>query len=193
MIDSFLRFTTLIIFVLLFIYWRYSEWQTYKKLPIEKKTSFLRTSVYGAERIGDVLLAVQLLGFLIFPIQSNTLTYQIIGFCLVLLGVGVCIKARKDIGIHWSNAKDYQIKKGQELVTHGIYTVIRHPIYVGVWLCAVGGELVAKSYLAIILGLVFGVVLYIQSKEEEKLLLVHFGEKYKTYLKKTSMFIPSLF
>src|SRR5271155_5470650 len=139
----------------------------------------------------EIILFLQLLGWQLFPFSEQLFIIQLIGFVLVLIGVSIAISARKELGTNWVPAAEYQIKKKQELVTTGIYKYIRHPIYFSAFLSITGGELIAQSYLALIV-FVFLFEGYRQSRREEKLLINHFGDSYKTYMKHTKMFIPFL-
>jgi protein-S-isoprenylcysteine O-methyltransferase Ste14 len=122
-------------------------------------------------------------------LPKNNLSLYI-GFIFVCIGVGISIRARIDLGHNWAHAAEYQIKKDHELVTNGIYHAIRHPIYVGLLLALTGAALVAQSYTALIFFVIGGIGAYIQAKKEETILNDHFGSKYKTYMKKSYMFIP---
>lgn len=193
-IDFGIRFAVLALFVYWQFYWVITERVADKekpKSPMTRNVWFFRKA--SSASIG-ILLGLQLLGLPIMPLELSIqvlFILQLIGFVLVLIGVSVAISARKTLGANWAHAYEYQIKPGQELVTSGIYRSIRNPIYTGLLLGLLGGELVAGSYLAFgIIPLV--VIAYIQAKREEKLLLHHFGEKYRTYMKRTKMFLPYL-
>ena len=56
-------------------------------------------------------------------------------------------------------------------------------------LAFIGGELIAQSYLVLI-GLLLLIGGYWQARKEEAILVSHFGNVYKNYMKHTKLFIP---
>ena len=85
------------------------------------------------------------------------------------------------------------IQPGHTLVTDGIYSVIRHPSYLGLLIVSLGWALAFRS----IIGLFF-VVLTIppllgRIKSEEHLLHEQFGPEYDAYRSRTSRLIPGLY
>jgi protein-S-isoprenylcysteine O-methyltransferase Ste14 len=70
---------------------------------------------------------------------------------------------------------------------------VRHPIYVGLALLAVGEALAFGSWPALFIAL-SGIVptLAWRGRAEEKLLSRTFGETYKVYRQRTKMIVPHL-
>ncbi len=192
--DFIFRVLTLLIFISWWGYWRITEKEADIKKPKAKDASGLFTRNKIIRMITgtiQVVLIFQLLGISVLPISGANVFMQIIGFLLVAIGVSVSLSARKTLGSNWAHAAEFQIKKKQELVTSGVYTYIRHPIYAGLMLAFIGGELVVQSYYALAILPVIAGGLY-QAKLEEKLLISHFGDAYKKYMKGSKMFIPYL-
>lgn len=193
-LDFVLRFTTFALFVYWQFYWLITEQVAYKekpKSPLRRKAWIVRRS---ASSVLAIVLGLQLFGLPLLPLPFSAFgmyIIQIIGFVLVVAGVSLAISARDTLGNNWAHAFEYQIKQKQELVTTGAYRYIRHPIYTGLMLGVVGGELVVGSYLclSVIFLALFG---YIQAKREEKILVEHFGNSYTNYMKRTKMFFPFL-
>jgi protein-S-isoprenylcysteine O-methyltransferase Ste14 len=180
--------------VILLLAGRYLYWEvTEKKADAAKpktRTASLRNNAerYSVAFLGLIIL-LQLLGLHILPFQTNNVI-TLVGLLFVIVGISCSIKARRDLGVNWAHAAEYQIKKDHELITSGIYTYIRHPIYSCMTLSFLGAELVVGSYLFIVLLLVLPLGSYFQAKKEEKILLSHFGNDYASYKKKSKMFIP---
>lgn len=193
MMDLVLRILALCIFLFWTGYWFVTERRADREKPkIRELTFFHKDNIRKLVlRFAEAVLILQLLGLPLFQVSNSSIVIQMIGLVFVILGASISISARKELGTNWAHAFEYQVKKKQELVTTGVYSFIRHPIYTGIILGFVGGELVAKSYLAL-----FGFVLvwgaYHQGRMEEKLLLKHFRDSYKKYMKQTKMFIPHL-
>lgn len=191
MVEKVIILLTIVLFLLRLVYWLIAS-KNIKNSSLSKKLNFASWFLsllfaYGV----DILILLQLFGVVIYPAPSS-MFLSLTGFFLVFLGVSICIRARKNLGVNWSLGSQYQIKDGQQLITQGIYKYVRHPIYLGVILSSIGGEMVCHSYLSISF-LAFFFVFYMQSRREDMLLLKQFGEKFKKYKKKTAMFIPYIF
>src|SRR5579872_114018 len=169
-ILKFLGFTAL--------FFRYIVWVASSLTTLEKK--------WGKVLLGQVIEGLLLLFFFhqlfggkqILPMHS--FVAQLVGFFVTFLGVGIAFLAKKQLGKAWVYASAYRIVPKQELVTTGIYTYIRHPIYTSIALSYIGIELLSGSWLWVSF-LFFFVPFYMQAKREEKLLAKHFGKKYKKY------------
>ena len=77
-----------------------------------------------------------------------------------------------------------------KLVTKGIYGVIRHPLFtfsmIFLWLTPTMTQNTAILYLAFSLYFIIGAIV-----EERKMIKI-FGDEYREYVEKTSMFLPFL-
>ena len=182
--------------VLLFVWeliWIFTERESRrKKSLIEKstvRTRLKRVLVY----VFGLLGVLQILGIVdvwTFPVTQLT---DLIGFSLVSIGFLVSFSARLSLGANWAHGAEYQIVKNHELITGGVYSFIRHPIYAGLFLAVLGIEILAHSYLVVPVALAFSFGMYKLAKKEEKLLTKHFDSQYKDYMKSTKMFLPYLF
>jgi len=80
------------------------------------------------------------------------------------------------------------LKKG--VAKKGLYTLIRHPQYLGLGLAALGLAIIWPRFLTLAL---FGVMLflyYLLAKDEERRMTNRFGESYISYMNRTGMFFP---
>ena len=191
--DFLFRILTIFLILAREFYWIITERIANQEKP---KTTGKPIKLYQRPRrlvfpIIQIILFLQLLGWQVFPFGEQVFIVQLIGFVLALSGVGIAISARRELGLNWAPGAEYQIKKKQELVTTGIYKYVRHPIYLSGFLSITGAELVTQSYLALI-GFMLLIRGYWQGRLEEKLLISHFGNSYKTYMKRTKMFLPFL-
>lgn len=78
-----------------------------------------------------------------------------------------------------------------ELVTRGIYGVVRHPMYLAVLLCAAGASLVYGTGWKWGLSGVLAAVLWIKLRREEKMLSKQYAA-YAAYRERTAALIPFL-
>jgi protein-S-isoprenylcysteine O-methyltransferase Ste14 len=83
-----------------------------------------------------------------------------------------------------------QTERKQQLVTTGVYSIIRHPMYLGGILMFVGAPLLLGSYFGISLGIIMTFFLAIRTVGEEKMMQVEL-DGYDDYKKKVKFrFIP---
>ncbi len=79
-----------------------------------------------------------------------------------------------------------------ELVQHGIYALIRHPLYTSVFCAAVGSALIFHSWPALVASLMLGVFLDAKARHEERWLRQQFPE-YAGYERRVRRFIPWIY
>jgi protein-S-isoprenylcysteine O-methyltransferase Ste14 len=84
------------------------------------------------------------------------------------------------------------IQPGHTLVTTGIYSVIRHPSYLGLFVSALGWGLAFRSIVGVLLALLTLVPLIGRIVAEERLLQSQFGSEYDAYRARTSRLIPGV-
>jgi protein-S-isoprenylcysteine O-methyltransferase Ste14 len=121
-----------------------------------------------------------------FPIISY------VGFLLIFLGLVVNWTGILTLKKQWSSV--VIIKDDHQLIDHGIYKFIRHPIYSAVFLVLLGFCLALANWISFLVILVpnmisFGYRIHVEEKALEK----HFGEKYINYERRTKRLIPWIF
>ncbi|MFH1032859.1 MAG: isoprenylcysteine carboxylmethyltransferase family protein [Chloroflexota bacterium] len=77
-----------------------------------------------------------------------------------------------------------EVEKGQKVITTGPYSVVRHPMYLGVLIFYIFSPLALGSYWAVIPALLVIPILVVRIRGEEKELLENL-EGYKEYVTKT--------
>jgi protein-S-isoprenylcysteine O-methyltransferase Ste14 len=85
------------------------------------------------------------------------------------------------------------IQEGHELVTGGLYRVIRHPSYLGLLLLLFGWALVFRSAIGVLVSLLLLPPLVARMNSEEALLESEFGERYADYRRRTWRLVPFLY
>lgn len=83
-------------------------------------------------------------------------------------------------------------RNNSKLVTRGIYSVIRHPMYLSVILFVTGGVLYFGAYYSLVLTVFLFLFFRGKINFEERILLEHFPE-YKSYKNKTKKLIPFVY
>jgi len=76
------------------------------------------------------------------------------------------------------------IRKTAVLIKHGIYKVIRHPLYLG-WVLSIfiANIFLNQHWIFIVIGIPGIITLYLISIEEERINVKQFGNSYKSYMK----------
>jgi len=98
-------------------------------------------------------------------------------------------RAHADIGRHWS--KYLQIREGHRLVTDGVYARIRHPIYAAHWLWAAAQVLLLQNWVAgPALLVTFAPIYWWRVRREERMMIEHFGDAYRSYMRCTGRVLP---
>jgi protein-S-isoprenylcysteine O-methyltransferase Ste14 len=117
---------------------------------------------------------------------SIALPLALSGCLLALAGAALVRRSRAELGPAWSFVP--KADQGTGLVTTGPYRFVRHPIYVGFALLAMGQALAFGSWPALMIVL-FGVVptFVWRARAEEELLSRSFGERYAVYRQRTRM------
>ena len=105
----------------------------------------------------------------------------------VLLGIFFII-----VGIIFANKanKVYKIKAldetHSELITSGVFRIIRHPVYLAWVMIFLGAAIISDSFVSLILSPVFLLILEVHALIEENLILIpKYGRTYEQYKKKT--------
>ena len=81
-------------------------------------------------------------------------------------------------------------KEVKKLVTSGIYSKMRHPVYLGRMLMNLGFLIIFPILPMLAIAIVFVIVWYIMALYEEMYLSKKFSRNYKRYKEKVPMFIP---
>jgi protein-S-isoprenylcysteine O-methyltransferase Ste14 len=113
-----------------------------------------------------------------------------IGVALTVAGAAIAIVARLYLAGNWSAMA--AVRQGHEIVRSGPYAWVRHPIYSGALLAAVGTAIAfgqVRDLLALPL-VAFG--FWLKSRSEEQLLLQELGAGYAAYRRQVSSAILPL-
>ena len=85
------------------------------------------------------------------------------------------------------------IQPGHTLVTNGVYSVIRHPSYLGLLINSLGWGLAFRSAAGVLLTALTIPPLLARIHAEEIMLRTEFGAEYDAYRARTSRLIPALY
>ena len=85
------------------------------------------------------------------------------------------------------------IQPEHTLVTSGVYSVIRHPSYLGLLVNSLGWGLAFRSGVGVLLTGLIILPLLARIRAEERLLRTQFGDEYDAYCARTSRLVPGLY
>lgn len=89
--------------------------------------------------------------------------------------------------------ENFSFENTARLVSEGIYHYVRHPMYSSLLLLGWGAAMKHLTPLTLAGALLTTLLLMITAKVEERESLAFFGASYKSYVRRTKMFIPFLF
>jgi len=137
-----------------------------------------------------VFLQFFLIFLMLLPLGEK-IHYFYGGIFMIIVGIIIGIVA---INTHTPGNFNIRpdIKESCELVTHGIYSYVRHPMYLSVLTMMFGVLLLYFSAYEIILYLLLVVVMLTKLFYEESLWQCH-TQEYETYKKQTKRLIPFIF
>ncbi len=120
---------------------------------------------------------------------NNIIRYS--GLILIIIGFLLMQIAEKFLNKQFS--VEIMLQEHHELIQSGLYTYIRHPRYLGIFIFFSGISLIFNSLLGIILVIGLSCVLVWRMFAEEALMQQEFGEDWKAYCKKSWRIIPFVF
>ena len=85
------------------------------------------------------------------------------------------------------------IQPGHRLVTTGIYSIVRHPSYLGLVVSSLGWGLAFRSGVGVLLTVFLTVPVVARMRAEERLLRTQFGAEYDAYRARTWRLAPHLY
>jgi protein-S-isoprenylcysteine O-methyltransferase Ste14 len=108
--------------------------------------------------------------------------------CLVL-GLWLFHRSHADLGTNWSIT--LEVREKHQLVTHGVYRLVRHPMYLALFIYSAGQALVVRNWLV---GPSYGVAMLLlfalRVGREERMMLEEFGKEYQAYMATTKRLVP---
>lgn len=173
--------------------------RSYYGLQFQRSNIVAKSAEHPMTYIGMALWSIVLLlpfvsiftGWIAFADYSAIAGLQIVGVLIFVSGLWVLRCSHVDLGRHFSPS--LFIRDHHQLVTHGIYRRIRHPMYLSFLMWAVGQALLINNWLAGPLGIIAFLFIYgFRVEREEQQLLDTFGDQYREYQQKSDRLLPRL-
>jgi len=163
-----------------------------------------RIDVSAVDRQERVLLLVSLAGLGIVPIaycllaRTGFLAFADYGFSpaqawagsvVFVLALALFLATHRQLGRNWSQT--LELREGHTLVTHGVYRLVRHPMYSAFFLWALAQALLLQNWIAGPAGFIgFGLLYAVRVGREEEMMRVAFGQDYANYEARTKRIVP---
>lgn len=113
------------------------------------------------------------------------------GTAIMLASLWLFWRSHADLGLNWSVT--LAVRKNHELIRHGVYRLIRHPMYASIWLWSLAQGLLLENWIAGWCALVtFAPLYFLRTPREERLMCEMFGQEYHDYMIRTGRLLPRL-
>jgi protein-S-isoprenylcysteine O-methyltransferase Ste14 len=115
---------------------------------------------------------------------------RIVGVALIGLGIAAAVLGL--VGLRENLTAVPRPVEGGRLIEHGIYRIVRHPIYTGIITAAVGWGLLTASPAALVVAAVLGVFFDVKARREEAWLLAAYPG-YADYRRRVRKLLPLVY
>jgi protein-S-isoprenylcysteine O-methyltransferase Ste14 len=114
------------------------------------------------------------------------------GTAVWIAALWLLYRTHRDLGHNWSMSLD--VREQHTLVTAGVYTYVRHPMYSAFWLMGTAQLLLLPNWFAGFAGLIgFAVLFFGRVRREEEMMIGAFGDEYRAYMRRTARVIPWIY
>lgn len=170
--------------------------QRQRKNKVQKQSLQWKSIVRDFTAIISAFATAIAMGFALLEaaLRENdilTFTQIILGTVIMIIGWAIAYLANREIGANWSPVVEKTER--QELVTSGIYSLVRHPLYLSGLLILAGTNLYFSNKWAWIGFIIVFITVLFRIPVEERELVERYGDEYILYKQKTKAIIPWVF
>ena len=114
--------------------------------------------------------------------ELGMVIFMIPGYILLFIGIGIFAQGWREL---------YRARREKRLVTDGLYGVVRHPQYLGLFIALFGEGVVhwPTPFSVILFPVIVFAYRHLAQKEEQRM-VEQFGDEYRAYQRRVPMFIP---
>jgi len=177
---------------------------------------FLGKPASGSERVSSETVAAS--QEYTAPFSRTVLGFHMLGFAVLYFGIANAVLPRRvpawfpgqrvvgtlviAVGaalISWAIASFHswrfraKLDQGHQLATDGAFRLLRHPIYAGMNLLALGSAIWAPTFLTWSGFVLIALGSELRARSEEALLRRAFGNAYTDYSRRTKRFVPGVY
>lgn len=155
-----------------------------RKGPLE--IGLLMLATIGTTLVPLVWVTTTFFAFSDYPLSPFP---YVLGLGIMVIGLWLFYRSHTDLGTNWSVT--LQMREDHRLITSGVYSVIRHPMYASMFLLGIAQMLILPNWIAgpaYLLG--FGMLYVFRVRAEERMMLDRFGAEYEQYMRRSGRLIP---
>jgi len=172
------------------VYWAAGALKTRRTEQTESFAS--RYGILFLEIVGFALVFMDetefgILGHRVLP---RTFALGVAGVALTWAGIALALWARWHLGQYWSAR--ITIKEDHKLIRTGPYARLRHPIYSGLDLAAIGSALAIDRWRCVAGVCLIILGYWIKARREEGMLTAQFGADFQEHCQHTGFLFPRL-
>ncbi len=170
------------------VYWAVSALKTRhteRSEPFASRYGVLVLVIAGFVLLFSGEAGIGILGKKVFP---RIYALNVTGVALTWAGIALALWARWHLGQYWSAR--ITIKEDHKLIRTGPYARLRHPIYSGVDLAAIGSALAIDRWRCVVGVCLIILGYWIKAKREEAMLTAQFGAEFKEHCSHTGFLFP---
>ena len=113
-----------------------------------------------------------------------------LGIALGVLSLVGLVEVHRQLGRQWSAY--LEIQENHQLITTGIYSRVRHPMYSVLITLHVAISLMTANVAVIAFCALRVILFFVRIRREERMLMGQFGEEYRQYMERTGRLLPRI-
>ena len=186
------------------VLWKAKKHTDFKRTGINPEVIYsdTRPTQQYFARLSRVLtaLVVALIGFHTLDLSNvpglvrieflNRGFFDVLGFAIGISGLWLCRAAQVEMGHAWRVGIDRD--RRTDLVTTGVFEIIRNPTYSGLFLLCLGVWLIFPTAAFLAWWMVFFTAIEFQVRMEEEFLTKIHGDSYLEYCRDTGRYLPAI-
>ncbi len=166
-----------------------------------QRTKSEKMIIRQVDAVEKILLAVMSVTVLLLPflyLFTPLLSFadyeldwfvRLVGTAVMIFALWLFWRSHVDLGQNWSVS--LELREGHQLISHGVYGRVRHPMYASIWLWGLAQGMMLENWLAgwsVLLA--FATMYFIRVPREELLMCERFGDHYHDYAQRTGRLVP---
>jgi len=164
--------------------WIIDRWQ---------KSGYAR--IFNTTSVLALLLAFLSMGYwdwAYFLTSPQTINVLLFGLGLIAVFAGLMLASAASKVISVSTVADMRTDRKPQLVTDGIYSRVRHPLYLATIVLLIGLALLYPFPRVVVFAFSLSCYVLVGAYLEERKLIHHYGQEYLDYRKKVGFMLPRL-
>ena len=141
-----------------------------------------------------LLIWISALVVSVWDLRSQGFRFTLLsGVGALLFVVGLVVRVVAAVTLRQSYSWTLEIREGHQLVRHGIYRYVRHPVYLGALMGATAVPVFLSSLLGFIIVLLAVPLFVYRIGVEEEMLIEEYGLEYREYMENSWKLLPFIY